>query len=116
MLTMRKQVPFDPPKTTFHGNTPAAYGANYYNSQDETLRRALLKDLLRLVAPVGAAKEGASRAEIEALISESDRIHRYYMELAREAIDPSDAIALAPVEPEGLGQMSDGEDMEGLFG
>ena len=93
---MTKQIRFEPKKTTFIEGSSSAYGAKYHNAQDAGMRRIIVKDLARILAPLGAVIEGKSRAEVEALIEESDRIHQYYVELAREAIGRKPALDEPP--------------------
>lgn len=91
------QHQFDPKqniiKTTFVENKPAGLGTKYLNSGVIEPGAGVELAIICLYGPLGTARGGGTRSEIDAAISESRRIFENYMDLAlRQFVDDKDFV------------------------
>jgi hypothetical protein len=84
--------------TSFLTNSLEGMGVSFLNSRSP--RDLLAIALGALFAPCGAAEQGASIEEIEALIAETDRTVEYYRQLARTLAKRDGVIAEVTLKPE----------------
>ena len=114
----KRQIPFFVEKTTFLSDSPEGLGARYLDRGDIPKRECVKMMLRSLWAPLEAALSSMSEAEVEALITASDRLHQLTMDNARAAIMRSPK-ATEPEQSEDADEVAEdvgGEDFGDLFG